>query len=165
VRELLMTIRVGTAVRGIAPILLSIAVAGCVGDDDATMDDTDAGTASAPISPAPSVTITAPAEGDTVPAASLTVRLDVGGGLGIVMAGDTTPNTGHHHLFLDRDVTSPEIPIPAEPGFIVHMGDASATYTFENVAPGEHRLIAVVGDALHFPLQPWVVDTVRFVVR
>ena len=81
------------------------------------------------------------------------------------MAGDTTPNTGHHHLFLDRNLSSPDIPIPAEPGFIVHMGDGSTSFTFENVTPGAHRLIAVVGDGLHIPLQPWVTDTVRFVVR
>jgi hypothetical protein len=162
VRELLMTIRVRTAVRGIAPILLSIAIAACGGDDDAAMDDMD-GMDAAPAA-SPSVTITAPAEGDTVAAGNVTVTLDVAE-LGIVIAGDMTPNTGHHHLFLDRDVTAPDIPIPVEPGFIVHMGDASATYTFENVAPGEHRLIAVVGDGLHIPLQPWVVDTVRFVVR
>jgi hypothetical protein len=92
------------------------------------------------------------------------VTLEVAG-LSIAMAGDTTPNTGHHHLFLDRDLTAPDTPVPAEPGYIVHMGDASTSYTFETVTPGEHRLIAVVGNGLHIPLQPWVVDTVRFVVR
>jgi len=45
------------------------------------------------------------------------------------------------------------------------MGDGSSEFVFEGVAPGEHRLIAVVGDLVHMPLQPWVVDTVTFVVR
>lgn len=112
----------------------------------------------------PRVEIAEPADGDTVDGPAVTVRL-VAHGFSVVPAGDTTPDSGHHHLFLDRDVTPAGEPIPAEPGHIVHMGDGSDTYTFETVAPGEHRLIAVVGDAVHVPLQPWVVDTVRFVVR
>ncbi len=112
----------------------------------------------------PRVEIAEPADGDTVDGPAVTVRL-VAHGFAVVTAGDTTANSGHHHLFLDRDVTPAGEPIPAEPGHIVHMGDGSDSYTFENVPPGEHRLIAVVGDAVHVPLQPWVVDTVRFVVR
>ena len=45
------------------------------------------------------------------------------------------------------------------------MGDGSAEYVFENVAAGEHRLIAVVADGVHVPLDPWVVDTVTVTVR
>jgi hypothetical protein len=45
------------------------------------------------------------------------------------------------------------------------MGDGSAEYTFENVGPGAHRLIAVVADGVHVPLNPMVVDTVMFTVN
>jgi hypothetical protein len=45
------------------------------------------------------------------------------------------------------------------------MGDGSSEYTFEDVAPGEHRLIAVVADGIHIPLNPSVVDTVMFTVN
>jgi hypothetical protein len=45
------------------------------------------------------------------------------------------------------------------------MGDGSSTYSFTEVEPGEHRVIAVVADGVHVPLQPWVVDTVHVVVR
>ena len=45
------------------------------------------------------------------------------------------------------------------------MGDASSEFTFEDVGPGEHRLIAVVADGFHVPLQPWVIDTATFTVR
>lgn len=132
------------------------------------MEDMDTGMASGDsmgtMSAAPAVSIVEPADGDTIDGGTVTVRLDVTG-LTIAMAGDTTPGTGHHHLFLDRDVTPAGVAIPAEPGFIVHMGDGSTSHTFENVAPGEHRLIAVMGDGMHIPLQPWVTDTVRFVVR
>jgi hypothetical protein len=69
------------------------------------------------------------------------------------------------HLFLDADLGDVTVPIPTMPDSIVHMGDASSAYTFENVASGPHRLIAVVADGAHVPLQPLVVDTVHFVVE
>jgi hypothetical protein len=50
-------------------------------------------------------------------------------------------------------------------GQIIHPGTGVSEYTFVNVAPGARRLIAVVADGLHVPLQPWVVDTVTFTVR
>ncbi|HEX9887176.1 MAG TPA: DUF4399 domain-containing protein [Longimicrobiales bacterium] len=109
------------------------------------------------------VVIAYPTEGDTVDGAEITVRLEAVG-FQVVPAGDTTSNSGHHHVFLDRDVSEPGVPIPAEEGFIIHMGTGVSELVLP-VSPGEHRLIAVVGDALHVPLRPWVVDTVRFVVR
>lgn len=111
-----------------------------------------------------SVEILAPADGSTVEGSSVTVRLSASG-VRIVQAGDTTSGTGHHHLYLDDDLTPADQPVPSVPGRIIHMGDGSAEYTFEDVAPGEHRLIAVVADGVHVPLQPWVVDTVTFTVR
>jgi hypothetical protein len=45
------------------------------------------------------------------------------------------------------------------------MGNAATSYTFENVGSGPHRLIAVVADGAHMPLQPLVVDTVDFVIE
>jgi len=57
-----------------------------------------------------------------------------------------TAGTGHHHLFLDADVGDVTAPIPNVPGSIVHMGDASSSYTFENVASGSHWRIAVAAD-------------------
>ena len=88
-----------------------------------------------------------------------------GKGRQIVPAGDMTSGTGHHHLYLDADLTAPGTPVPTVPGSIIHMGDGSSTYTFEDLAPGEHRLIAVVADGVHVPLQPWVVDTLTFTVN
>ena len=114
--------------------------------------------------PIGTVTIVEPANSADIMGNTLTVRLEVAG-FPIVVAGDMTPGTGHHHLFLDADVTSPTEPIPTVPGSIVHMGDASAEFTFEDVPAGEHRLIAVVADGAHVPLQPFVVDTVVFTVH
>lgn len=112
----------------------------------------------------PDVTILEPAEGAEIEGPSVTVRLGVEN-LQIALAGDMTEGTGHHHLYLDADLTSVDEPIPSVEGSIVHMGDGSSEFTFENVEPGAHRIIAVVGDGLHVPLQPLVVDTVNFVVR
>ena len=44
------------------------------------------------------------------------------------------------------------------------MGQAQTEYELTGLGDGEHMVIAVVGDGLHVPLDPWVVDTVRFVV-
>ncbi|MCI0436041.1 MAG: DUF4399 domain-containing protein [Gemmatimonadetes bacterium] len=113
---------------------------------------------------APAVEIVAPADGATIDGGQVGVELSVAN-LTIVPAGDQTPSSGHHHLFLDRDASPAGEIIPAEAGYIVHLGTGATTYTFENVASGEHRPIAVVADFAHVPLQPWVVDTVRFTVR
>lgn len=146
----------------IAPALsLCLLAAACGGDQpeanmppDDMMSDEPIGT----------VTIVEPANGAEVTGTSVTVRLAVAG-FPIVQAGDMTPGTGHHHLYLDADVTDITVPVPAVPGSIVHMGDGSSEFTFEEVSPGQHRLIAVVADGAHVALQPLVVDTVVFTVR
>jgi hypothetical protein len=145
-------------------LLALLAVAACSPDapePDAGADE--AAPAAAP-EPAGTVTITFPTQGAELPAGPLEVSLEVSG-VRIVQAGDTTSGTGHHHLYLDEDLAPMDQPVPSVPGRIVHMGDGSTTYTFENVEPGEHRLIAVVADGVHVPLDPPVVDTVTFVVR
>lgn len=112
---------------------------------------------------APSVTITSPADGAFQE--ERTVEVLLSSTVRIVPAGDMTPGTGHHHLYLDTDLGDMSVPIPTVPGSIVHMGDGSRAYTFENLASGPHRLVAVVADGAHVPLQPLVVDTVEFVIE
>jgi len=162
-----MNTRVRSSISAIAATLLVTGLLAC-GEEEADTDDMDSGQAPAAApamnSAMPSVTIVEPADGDTIDGGTVMVRLEVSG-LTLAAAGDTTPGTGHHHLFLDSDVTAAGLAIPSVPGAIVHKGDASSTHTFENVATGEHRLIAVIADGKHIPLQPWVVDTVHFVVR
>jgi len=109
------------------------------------------------------VTIVAPAGGSFQEEHEVVVWLQ--STVPIVPAGDMTPGTGHHHLYLDAEMGDPTAPVPTVPGSIVHMGDASVEYTFEGVTSGPHRLIAVVADGAHVPLQPLVVDTVDFVVE
>ena len=114
--------------------------------------------------PTPSLEIVTPQDGDTIPGPAVMVRLSARDFV-VVPAGDTTPNSGHFHLFLDRDVSTAGDQIPAEPGQIIHLGTGADSLNLEAVTPGAHRLIGVVGDAAHVPVQPWIVDTVRFFVR
>ena len=154
-----------------AALTAVLALAGaCAPSGDSSMQESAADEASETM-PAESemmdsgtVTILAPTAGAEVDGPTVTVRLEVSG-VEIATAGDMREGTGHHHLYLDADLTDASEPVPTVPGSIVHMGDGSSEYVFEDVAPGEHRLIAVVADGAHVPLQPWVVDTVTFTVR
>lgn len=110
------------------------------------------------------VAIVEPADGAVVESGPVLVRLEAQG-FTVVPAGDTTPNSGHHHLFLDRDVTSAMDPIPVEEGFIVHLGTGVSEFTFDSIGPGEHRIIAVVGDAVHVPVEPALQDTIHITVQ
>ena len=114
--------------------------------------------------PEPSMEIVTPQNGDTVTGPAVMARLSARDFV-VVPAGDTTPNSGHFHLFLDRDVSPAGEPIPAEPGQIIHLGTGADSLNFDVIPSGAHRLIGVVGDAAHVPVQPWIVDTVRFFVR
>jgi hypothetical protein len=138
-------------------------LAACGSDAPETTDGADTPPAAQTVA-APQVRIVAPAEGEEVDGPNVTIRLEASG-IDIVPAGDTASGTGHHHLYLDTDLAPFDVPIPAVPGQVIHMGDGSSSYTFEGVAAGEHRVIAVVGDGVHVPLQPPVVDTVLFTVR
>lgn len=110
-----------------------------------------------------SVQIVLPAEGPFEEGSSVMVTLEVSG-LTIAIAGTTDPGTGHHHLMVDRDLPVGGLPIPAFPGQ-VHLGQGQVEYEIEGLDAGEHMIIAVVGNGTHIPLDPWVVDTVRFVIE
>lgn len=109
------------------------------------------------------VTIVQPADGSEVQGPNVEVVLETTG-ISIVEAGVMDPGTGHHHIFLDVDATPMAQVIPANVPNIIHMGDGTSVRTLENVASGPHRLIAVVADGQHVPLDPPVVDTVNFTV-
>jgi hypothetical protein len=153
------------------PLALAAAVlvlaAGCGDSESVEMEgmQAEAGAeAEAPMPSGPhSVTITSPQNGDTIRGGTVQVVLQVTG-LRIVEAGIMEPNTGHHHLYFDADLTALDAVVPAGVAGVTHMGLAQTEYTYEGVAPGQHRLIAVVGDGAHLPLSPTVVDTVTFTV-
>ncbi len=113
--------------------------------------------------PRPSVTITSPAEGDTVRGSAVHVTLAVSG-VALAPAADEKPGTAHHHLFLDVDTGPLDQKIPAGVTGIIHLGRAQTEFHWDSVAPGPHRIIAVLADWQHVPLVPPATDTVLFVV-
>ena len=140
---------------------LTLGLAACGGGaDDAAEEETPPSAATAGTM---SVTILEPTDGATVTGPVVNVRL-AAAGVPIVPAGDLTPNTGHHHLYLDVDFPATEAMIPAGAPGIIHLGQAQKDYHWESVTPGPHRIIAVLADPGHIPLRPYVTDTVNFVV-
>ena len=109
------------------------------------------------------VKITAPLNGATV---SGPVKVTLAAtGVEIVPATVERPGTGHHHLFVDRDVTPGNDTIPRGVTGIIHLGRGQTEFVLDSLKPGPHRVIAVVAAWNHVPLQPLVVDTVRFTVK
>ena len=113
------------------------------------------------------VEIISPANGATV---SSPVKLMLKAtGVEIVPATKERPGTGHHHLFVDHDVTVVSDTIPRGVTGILHLGRGQTEFVFDSTTtvlkPGPHRIIAVVADWHHSPLKPMVADTVRFTVK
>ena len=108
------------------------------------------------------VRIDAPAEGATVPG-DVPVSLSASG-IEIAPASEHRPGTAHHHLFVDRDLTPPGEKMPAGTTGLIHLGKGDSTFTILALAPGQHRVIAVLGDSAHVPLDPLAADTVVFTV-
>jgi uncharacterized protein DUF4399 len=109
------------------------------------------------------VKIVAPANGATV-SAPVKVVLQATG-VEIVPATVERPGTGHHHLFVDHDLTPVDDTIPRGVTGILHLGRGQTEFVLDSLKPGPHRVIAVVADWKHIPLKPLVVDTVRFTVK
>jgi hypothetical protein len=120
--------------------------------------------APAKAAPAPSVRIMEPKRGATVTGTMVHVVLEAQG-VEIAPAAEHRAGTAHHHLFLDTDLTAADVAIPAGMPGIVHLGKGQSEYMFDAVAPGPHRLIALLADPNHVPLKPLTTDTVRFTVK
>ena len=117
---------------------------------------------------APRVTIMEPDDGAEIAAAD-TAGADVGvrlsaGGVTIAPASVHEPGTAHHHLFLDLDPTPMGEKIPAGRTGIIHLGKGDSAFVFRDVEPGAHRIIAILADSAHVPIEPAAADTVRFMV-
>ena len=145
--------------RGLAACALVLALVAC-----ADAPESGAGGAPSEGPAGPSVRIVQPADGAMVQDGPVMVRLEVSG-LTIAPAGTMEPGTGHHHLMVDAELPAAGLPIPSTPGVHIHMGQAQTEYELTGLEAGEHTVIAVVGDGSHIPLNPSVVDTVRFVVN
>lgn len=111
-----------------------------------------------------SVQIVEPADGAVLTDGSVRVVLQAHG-VEIAPASDAREGTAHHHLFVDRDVTPLRDTIPAGVLGILHLGRGQTEFVLEELEPGEHRVIALLADYSHVPLEPTAADTVRFTVQ
>ncbi|MYA12987.1 MAG: DUF4399 domain-containing protein [Gemmatimonadetes bacterium] len=139
------------------------AMAGCGGGDaGGESDEMDMVPMDEAAGPA-TVTIVSPADGAELDAGPVLVVMEVENLL-VVEAGVMDAGTGHHHLIVNGDVDW-ELPIPNDPGVHYHMGLAQTEFTLEDLPPGEHRIIAVVADGVHIPLDPPVADTITVTIK
>jgi len=100
------------------------------------------------------VYIISPKDGETV---SSPVRVLFGlRGMGVAPAGVNLPNTGHHHLVVDKELPDVDAPFPTTPNNI-HFGKGQ-TETDVALEPGKHTLQLILGDMNHVPHQPPVIS-------
>jgi len=91
----------------------------------------------------------------TLPATFL-VKFEVTG-MEVAPAGDKTPNSGHHHLFIDLEaLVGIDKPLPATDK-IIHFG-AGQTEAEITLPPGNHTLQLMFADANHVAFNPIVMS-------
>ena len=86
-------------------------------------------------------------------------------GMGVAPAGVDKPNTGHHHLLIDRaslgegedGLEELDYNIPSDENH-KHFGKGQTETTLE-LSPGTHTLQMVLGDKDHIPHNPPVAST------
>jgi hypothetical protein len=80
-------------------------------------------------------------------------------GMGVAPAGVEKPNTGHHHLIIDAQLSADEMKAPiVSDAKHVHYGGGQ-TEAMVTLPPGKHTLQLVLGDWSHVPLVPPVMST------
>src|SRR5207247_10728039 len=90
------------------------------------------------------VKITAPTNGATVTGpVKVTLKAT---GVEIVPATDERPGAGHHHLFVDRDLTPTNATIHHGVTGIHHLAQGQTELVLDSQKRGTHRGIAVVAD-------------------
>jgi hypothetical protein len=124
--------------------------------------ETSTNTAASPTTAA-KVEITEPANGATVSRPVKVVLIATG--VQITPATDSTPGTGHHHLFVDHDVTPASDTMPRGVTGIIHLGRGQTEFVLDSLKAGKHRVVAVIGDHNHRSLNPMAADTVEFTVK
>lgn len=91
-----------------------------------------------------------PKDGDAV-SNPITVRFGLKN-MGIAPAGIQIENTGHHHLLIDTDLPSLDLPIINDDQHR-HYGLGQTETTLE-LPPGAHTLQLLLGDFAHMPHSP-----------
>lgn len=89
---------------------------------------------------------------------SLTVLMGAFGATVVPATGTRVEGEVHHHLFVDVDVTPDGEPVPKGEG-IYHLGTGADSVRIA-LAPGRHRLIAVLAWGDHVPVTGASRDTI-----
>jgi hypothetical protein len=98
--------------------------------------------------------IITPANGEVV-SSPITVKFGLQG-MGVAPSGVDYPDTGHHHLAINRDVTKFDEPLATESD-LIHFGGGQTEASIE-LEPGEYTLQMFLGDQDHVPHDPPVVS-------
>lgn len=141
--------------------LLLAGIWGVVGQPAAAQGSTRAPCRAA-IRGQPAVCIATPRDGVTLTESSVRVVLTAVG-ISIAAADAGKAGAAHYHLFLDVDPSPTGEAIPQGPG-VTHLGGRQKDFTFDNLAPGMHRLIVLLGDNAHVALPRQQGDTSYFAV-
>ena len=110
-----------------------------------------------------SVTISSPAEGDSV-SLPFTVKLEATGVEVVAANGTNEPGKGHHHLIVDTDWTADTLPLAPAP-IVIHMGNGATEKVMDSLPKGPHRIIAVFANGMHVPIKTVRGDTLNVIVR
>jgi hypothetical protein len=107
----------------------------------------------------PSIAITAPAEGETLPGPDLTVQVAVSGfDLRPPLQEGREPNAGHIEYFLDVPPTFDQ-PTPLGEDAVIHSGRFSET--FAGVPPGAHTVSVCLAYDDHTCIDPSLTDSAQ----
>jgi hypothetical protein len=107
--------------------------------------------------------ILSPADGDTVASDAL-IRLGVTGARAVPADGMRREGEGHHHVFVDADLTPADSVIPKTDG-IYHIGSGADSLRLQGLTPGTHRVITRFAYGDHVPMTSVATDTIWVVVR
>ena len=107
--------------------------------------------------------ILSPADGDTVPSEIL-VQLSVTGAQAVPATGLRVEGEGHHHLFVDADLTPADSAIPKTDG-VYHIGSGADSLRVTGLTPGTHRIITRFAYGDHVPMPGVGPDTIWVTVR
>ena len=151
------TVRISTTITAAA---LAVFVSGCSSAEKAA--ETDSAATMETVAAA-SVSIVAPADGDTV-SLPFTVQLAAEGVEVVPANGTAEAGKGHHHLIIDADVAADSLPLMPAPA-VIHMGDGSTERVIDVLTPGSHRIIAVFANGMHVPMPSVKQDTITVIVR
>lgn len=99
--------------------------------------------------------IVSPSNGEVV---SSPVKVQFGlKGMGVAPAGIEYPDTGHHHLLVNRSITDFSGPLPSGDADLLHFGGGQ-TETTISLEPGQYTLQMILGDQDHVPHDPPVMS-------